>query len=123
MSDLLPCPFCGSEAYTETYVVEAVAGCRGCRIKAARGHSPYEDDGLEKAIAAWNTRTAQAQIDAAVKAERERCAKVADNDADLMLIDGVFWCKDLILKTAVMSEKQAKVGRRIANAIRKGGQP
>lgn len=56
MSDLLPCPFCGGDAYTETYIIEAAAGCRECQFKVTREHRPYEYDGLPKVIAAWNRR-------------------------------------------------------------------
>ena len=56
MSDLLPCPFCGGDAYTEIYIVEAAAGCRECQFKVTREHRPYEYDGLPKVIAAWNRR-------------------------------------------------------------------
>ena len=56
MSDLKPCPFCGGDAYTEIYIVEAAAGCRECQFKVTREHRPYEYDGLPKVIAAWNRR-------------------------------------------------------------------
>lgn len=56
MNDLKPCPFCGGDAYTEIYIVEAAAGCRECQFKVTREHRPYEYDGLPKVIAAWNTR-------------------------------------------------------------------
>ena len=72
MSDLLPCPFCGGDAYTEIYIIEAAAGCRECQFKVTRGHRPYEYDGLPKAIAAWNRRALPAaQPDAREAALRE----------------------------------------------------
>lgn len=55
---LLPCPFCGGEAVSENYVIEAAAFCKQCRAKIIRSHGARDDNGLPEAIAAWNTRPA-----------------------------------------------------------------
>lgn len=57
MTELMPCPFCGSAPYlTKNYpYTDVVVHCVGC----ARCHFHVEGDGREgqaKAIAAWNTR-------------------------------------------------------------------
>jgi len=94
MSDLLPCPFCGGEASFKPRSFKA--GCDRCGA-----HVPNGAVSSDETIAAWNTRApSQAQIDAAVKAERERCAEVAS----FCLID-------------------SRLGPLVAAAIRKGGQP
>jgi len=93
MSDLMPCPFCGGEASFKPRSFKASCGRCGA-------HVPNGAVSSNEAIAAWNTRTAQAQIDAAVLVERERCAKIAD-----------------VLAHPSLS------GLNIAAAIRKGGQP
>jgi hypothetical protein len=75
-----------------------------------------------KFIALWNTRAPlQAQIDAAVKAERERWRKLAAARADYL--------EDAIhngsgSKTLIASQKGGMIElRHIAAAIRKGEQP
>ena len=74
MSDLLPCPFCGGDAYTEIYIVEAAAGCRECQFKVTREHRPYEYDGLPNVIAAWNRRALPAVQPAAREAALQEAA-------------------------------------------------
>ena len=75
MSDLMPCPFCGAEASFKPRSFKA--SCDRCGA-----HVPNGAVSSDEAIAAWSTRTVQAQIDAAVAAERERCAKVAETCPD-----------------------------------------
>jgi hypothetical protein len=75
MSNLLPCPFCGE------IPLPMSTGMAG----QPRWQHPNNDTcpiaghylGGWNMPEQWNTRTVQAQIDAAVLAERERCAKVA----------------------------------------------
>jgi Arc/MetJ family transcription regulator len=73
------------------------------------------------AIRALPAVSAQAQIDAAVAAERERCAKVAEGRIGVCdaLRQASFW-DDNCERLAKTSEAEARV---IAEAIRKGGQP
>ena len=83
---LKPCPFCEGEAETDETIItdefdeptdakECVVCCPECRIWFI-GSTPAE------AIVAWNRRPSQTytqdQLDAAVRAERERCARIAD---------------------------------------------
>lgn len=79
MSDLLPCPFCGGEAgkiVDATRILGTFNLIHRCPII---GGVEIKRATREGVIARWNTRTpSQAQIDAAVKAERERCAKTAE---------------------------------------------
>jgi hypothetical protein len=55
---LLACPFCGSEAVAENFVVEACVRCLSCKAQVVRQHGTYDDTGLPAAIAAWNRREA-----------------------------------------------------------------
>jgi Lar family restriction alleviation protein len=50
VSDLLPCPFCGKEAYRSKFRNNFMCYCSGCGIQGA--HAKTQD----KADAAWNTR-------------------------------------------------------------------
>lgn len=52
MSELLPCPFCGSEANTQIFEKVLNVGCQRCHI---RTRFVLHDD-LPEAIEAWNTR-------------------------------------------------------------------
>jgi hypothetical protein len=76
MSDLLPCPFCGGEAgkiVDATRILGTFNLIHRCPII---GTLKIERATREGVIAKWNTRApSQAQISAAVKVERERCAK------------------------------------------------
>ena len=113
MSDLLPCPFCGD--LMTTWLEESHAIHRD-----NRANCPLAS--LSLRIEVWNTRTAQAAlIDADVKAERERCRKLAAARADYL--------EDAInngggSKTLIASKKGGMIElRQIAAAIRKGEQP
>lgn len=59
---LLACPFCGSEAVAENFVVEACVRCLSCKAQVVRQHGTYDDTGLPAAIAAWNRRKAAAAL-------------------------------------------------------------
>jgi hypothetical protein len=76
MSDLLPCPFCGGEAgkiVDATRILGTFNLIHRCPIIGGVEIKRATQEGV---IARWNTRApTQAQIDAAVKAERERCAE------------------------------------------------
>ena len=73
--ELLPCPFCNGEACinSEPNRVWRRVQCTGCETEQADSHS------LEEAVALWNTRAALAGIEAAVLAERERCAALCES--------------------------------------------
>ena len=117
MTDLKPCPFCGGKAET---TLGPIPGKWGTRCKVC---DVWRDDRVAteaEAIAAWNSRTVQAQIDAAVEAERERCAKVADVRADL-IEDAIKWGGGI---TYLTSLKGGLIElRNNAAAIRKGDRP
>jgi len=110
MSDLLPCPFCGSEAAIGGAPGAMFVNCVDCHASTNILVPEVGPETPEEAIAAWNTRTVQAQIDAAVLAERERCAKVANAH----LVSSSFGSDHPV--RVVYSEF-------IAAAIRKGDQP
>ena len=66
MTDLLPCPFCGkslAQPYLKNPEVYRHPESTSCFAGKAIVYPAM--------YAAWNTRTVQAQIDAAVNAERE----------------------------------------------------
>ena len=57
MSELKPCPFCGStDVAANSYSIEASVRCFGCFAVIVRKHPKYSDGGLVAAITAWNTR-------------------------------------------------------------------
>jgi hypothetical protein len=112
MSDLLPCPFCNDAMKMDAdgmfQHIEQTAKCPIAQIGFI-----HRDR--------WNTRTAQAQIDAVVKAERERCRKLAAARANYL--------EDVInkgggSKTLIASMKGGMIELRgLSAAIRKGEQP
>lgn len=55
MSDLLPCPFCGGEAYIRADASHSTASFIGCDTLGCFGYMQW-DETEEGAIAAWNTR-------------------------------------------------------------------
>jgi transcription elongation factor Elf1 len=63
MDKLLPCPFCGGEAYLNDILTrkgrDIEIGCRKCGIKMLKGFIRYSFDPIycrELAILAWNRR-------------------------------------------------------------------
>lgn len=64
---LLPCPFCGGEARSHLYVRDgSKVQCTNYRCQGATtAHNP---NAVEKAIAAWNTRTPSPSTAALVEA-------------------------------------------------------
>jgi len=92
MTDLKPCPFCGHDIArvypanrNDPHRIYPLIWCMGCFTDVPGKNDDYSEAGVS-AIAAWNRRAeapeAQALIEAAVKAERERCAKVAERYAN-----------------------------------------
>lgn len=69
MTKLKPCPFCGCEDIgTGFEICRRVYFCNDCGVSVTAVDG---DDGK-----VWNTRPGE---DAAVRAERERCAGIAEN--------------------------------------------
>lgn len=61
--ELKPCPFCGGEALLENTITQASIMCCDCPAVMRRGHTTRSfDDGTQRAITAWNTRTTDARI-------------------------------------------------------------
>lgn len=56
--ELKPCPFCGSKAAQQNYVVEAVVHCTSCFVVIRRTHAPTVDTGIAASAEAWNARAA-----------------------------------------------------------------
>lgn len=56
--ELKPCPFCGSKAAQQNYVVEAVVHCTSCFAVIRRTHAPTVDTGIAASAEAWNARAA-----------------------------------------------------------------
>ena len=53
----LPCPCCGSkDLRLENLVIEGLISCRDCKLTMVRKHNQGVDDGLIRAIFAWNFR-------------------------------------------------------------------
>ena len=76
MSDLLPCPFCGGDAGKIADATRILGTFNLIHRCPVIGPLKIEHATQEAVIATWNTRApSQAQIDAAVKVERERCAE------------------------------------------------
>lgn len=74
MSDLKPCPFCGGRAEKEGHddLPLGRVKCRNCQI-----HTMWYAN-IDDAASVWNTRADSAALAAAVQAEREACARVAE---------------------------------------------
>lgn len=63
MSELKPCPFCGStDVAANSYSIEASVRCFDCFAVIVRKHPKYSDGGLVAAITAWNTRATDALL-------------------------------------------------------------
>jgi hypothetical protein len=62
-ADLRPCPMCGGRAACNNYITEAAVFCVNvkCRLSITRGHG-RSDEGVDEAIAAWNTRATAAPV-------------------------------------------------------------
>lgn len=57
MSDLKPCPFCGStDIAANSFAIEASVRCFDCFAVLVRKHPRNTDGGLAAVIEAWNTR-------------------------------------------------------------------
>ena len=69
MSDLKPCPFCGSEARLLDDTSHSTAVWVGCATIGCFGHDQWEETEAE-AIAAWNRRAAMPEVEA-LRAEVE----------------------------------------------------
>ncbi len=69
MSELKPCPFCGStDVAANSYSIEASVRCFDCFAVIVRKHPKYSDGGLGAAITAWNTRATDALLREAMEA-------------------------------------------------------
>lgn len=72
MSELKPCPFCGStDVAANSYIIEASVHCFDCSAVIVRKHPKYGDGGLVAAITAWNTRATDALLREAAEALEE----------------------------------------------------
>ena len=62
LPDLLPCPFCGGEAFTDMLQLslDCGVGCTECDLSGAAGYASRE-----LAVSAWNTRANQQALEAA----------------------------------------------------------
>ena len=80
MSELKPCPFCGStDVAANSYSIEASVRCFGCFAVIVRKHPKYSDGGLVAAITAWNTR---ADLSDALLREAVEALGMAVDDLD-----------------------------------------
>ena len=84
---LLPCPFCGDEGQIIRAVGETWVLCKSCKASGTACSSH------EAGIAAWNRR---ALVKKAREEERERCAKIADDETECE--DGEIYIARLIAR-------------------------
>lgn len=68
--ELLSCPFCGGEAESNNFIIEASVQCGLCWATISRAHNPRDEIGIEKSIKAWNTRSQSPMVKALVEAAR-----------------------------------------------------
>ena len=119
MSDLLPCPFCGGEAgkiVDATRILGTFNLIHRCPIIGGVEIKRATQEGV---IAKWNTRApSQAQIDAAVRAERERIATMIE--ATAYTSNGAVRSLEPVSPALVGMDMHHAT---IAAAIRKGDQP
>lgn len=112
MDDLKPCPFCGSAADANQYLIEAAVWCPQCLAtvtRSATADCDYSD--MQLAASAWNTRTSepvaiealQAQL-AEAREQRDRAIALAEKAQDRLIeaMDRVDEARDKALDDAAM---------------------
>jgi hypothetical protein len=120
MSDLMPCPFCGAEQDdcgdldNDAYFCQSSSGTLAIGCSRCICIGP-EGKGRAEAIAAWNTRTVQAQIDAGRDAALQETLRAIKDHADEVQDSNLY---DEGWQAAVRSMEQT-----ILALIRKGGRP
>ena len=124
--DLKPCPFCGfDEARIITIRDGRMVNCHNCHASGPAYYHGVQGISATPALAAgkWNQRdTAEVlrltaritQLEAAVEAERERCAKIAESPNTPVFKTGWSTAQDAAAISTMRS---------IATAIRTGAKP